>query len=186
MSNGAAEFSELMTRVRAGSEEAAWELIAQYGDLVFRVVRNRLPQNLRRAFDSEDFVQVAWASVFRHRSRLDRFDTAGDFIAFVATVAANKVRMEVRRRCQLQKHNVNRERPLDSAAQCDDQAPTPCEVAVAREQWERLLEKQPDHYQEIVQLRYLGYTSREIAGKVGLDDGTVRRILRNILKNTVS
>ena len=78
---------------------------------------------------------------------------------------------------------MNRERPFDSAANCAAPAPTPSEVAIAREQWSRLLENQPEHYQQVVQLRYLGYSSREIADQVGLDEGTVRRILRKIFKN---
>ncbi len=54
MGNGAADFSELISRVRGGSQEAAWELITEYGDLVLRAVRKRLPDDLRRAFDSQD------------------------------------------------------------------------------------------------------------------------------------
>jgi hypothetical protein len=81
-------------KVRVGSQQAVGDLLADYGDLVLRVVRRRLPQTLRRLFDSHDFAQVVWGSIFRHRSRLNRFNTADEFVAFVATVAANKVRME--------------------------------------------------------------------------------------------
>ena len=186
MQDGTAEFSELMARVREGSQQAAWELFSQYGELVFRVVRSKLPRDLRRAFDSADFVQVAWGSIFRHRSRLARLKSPGEFIAFLATVAANKVRMEVRRRCLQKKRNVNRERPLDSAAvSVATSEPTASQVAMAREKWFGLLEGQPAHYQEVIRLRYLGYSSRDIAVRVGLDEGTVRRILRNIFRKVM-
>ncbi len=183
MCNGATDFSQLIARVRAGSQDAAWELIAEYGDLVFRVVRRKLPPALRGMFDSQDFVQVAWGSIFRHRSRLDRFETPAEFTAFLGTVAANKVRLEIRRRLKQQKHNVNRERPLDSSVHhCAAKDPTASQVAIAQEEWSRLLADQPPHYQEIIHLRYLGHSTREIANRVGLDEGSVRRILRKLLK----
>ena len=183
MKPGAAEFTRLLTCLREGSEQAAWELLAEYGDLVFRVVRHRLPQDLRRAFDSQDFAQDVWASIFRHRSRLGRLETQGAFVAFLATVAANKVRLEIRRRLRQQKHNMNRERPFDSSVhyRAAGEA-TPSQVAIARERWCRLLEKQPPHYQEIIRLRCLGHSYREIAARVGLDDGSVRRVLRGMIR----
>jgi hypothetical protein len=94
MKHMTADFSRIIAGVRDGSQQAAGDLLAEYGDLVLRVVRRRLPQTLRRLFDSHDFAQVVWGSIFRHRSRLNRFNTADEFVAFVATVAANKVRME--------------------------------------------------------------------------------------------
>jgi RNA polymerase sigma-70 factor (ECF subfamily) len=183
MSSEEASFVVLMSQVRGGSQDAAWELIARYGDLVRRVVRKQLPRELRKAFDSDDFVQVAWGTIFRHRSRLCRFETSAEFVAFLAAVAANKVRGEVRRRLHQQKHNVNREHPLDQAEDhVVESVPTPSQVAIAREKWFRILENQPAHYQEVVKLRYVGHSSREIADRIGLDEGTVRRILRRIFK----
>ncbi|MHB8974158.1 MAG: RNA polymerase sigma factor [Pirellulaceae bacterium] len=184
MKTGAVEFSRLLAGVREGSEQAAWDLLTEYGEFVFRVVRKRLPQDLRRAFDSHDFVQVVWASIFRHRSRLSRFETSGEFVAFLAAVAANKVCLEIRRRLRQQKHNMNRDRPFDSSANyCAAAEATPSQVAIARENWFRLLEGQPPHYQEIIRLRYLGHSFREIASRVGLDEGSVRRILRKMFRD---
>lgn len=184
MNPGAAEFSRLLADVREGSEQAAWDLLARYGDFVFRVVRQRLPEDLRRVFDSQDFVQVAWASIFRHRSRLSRFETPGEFVAFLAAVAANKVRLEIRRRLRQQKHTMNRDRPLDSSAlYCAATQATPSQVAIARENWFRLLAEQPAHYRQIIRLRYLGYSFRDIAAQVDLDEGSVRRILRKMSRD---
>ena len=186
MSHQDAAFEMLMSRVRSGSQEAAWELIAEYGDLVLRVVRMRLPHRLRRAFDSEDFVQIAWGTIFRHRSRLCRFEKQQELVAFLAAVAANKVRMEIRRRLHQQKFNVTREEPLSQADQTGlVTVPTPSQVAVAREQWFRLLDNQPAHYQEIIRLRFLRHSSREIARLVGLDEGTVRRVLRKLYREVI-
>jgi DNA-directed RNA polymerase specialized sigma24 family protein len=53
---------------------------------------------------------------------------------------------------------------------------------MAREKWLRLLENQPEHYQEVIRLRYLGYNATDIANRVGLDEGTVRRIMRKVFQ----
>jgi DNA-directed RNA polymerase specialized sigma24 family protein len=93
--------------------------------------------------------------------------------------------LEIRRRCQQKKHNLIRERALESGVSHHaGTEPTPSEVAMAREKWFRLLDNQPSHYKEVVQLRYLGYSSPEIAEQVGVDEGTVRRILRKILSHS--
>jgi RNA polymerase sigma factor (sigma-70 family) len=174
-------FAELMAGVQAGAEEAARELVETHQNLLLWLVRKQLPGVLRRAFDSQDFVQVAWNSVFRHRSRLGRFERAEEFTAFLAAVVNHKVGMEVRRRLLLQKHNVNRERQLDShGAVSAANDPTPSQVAIARERWSRLLESLPTHYRKMMYMRYLGHSTREIAQEMGMDEGSVRRIVRRI------
>src|SRR5688572_6815628 len=80
-------FIELIRQVQAGSQEAAWDLVERYSDEIRRVVRRRLPQDLQAKFDSDDYVQATWLSVFRHRSRLVAYDQPHQFFALVATVA---------------------------------------------------------------------------------------------------
>ena len=185
MTKPSSEFCELMARVRDGSQDAAWELVARYSELVVRSVRKRLPDDLRRAFDSDDFAQIAWATFFRHPSRVSRLETPGEFVRFMATVAANKVRMEVRKRCVRQKHNVNRERAHDSALELQAGSdPTPSQFAIARERWFRLMEGRPARHQEVIRLRFLSHTMQEIANKLGMNEGSVRRILRNVCRET--
>ncbi len=181
------EFLVLLGRVQRGSEEAAWDLIQKFGPQILRVVRRRLPDVLRRKFDSQDFVQAAWASVFAHRSRLVRFTKSEQFVAYMATVAGNKVAMEVRKRLQGKKYNVQRERPLldngeERNAGVNGQQPSPSQVAVAKETWQQLLADQPSHYRRIVELRYTGVSYREIADQLGFDESTVRRAIRKILR----
>jgi len=49
----------LMRRVSRGSEDATWELIERFGRAIQRAVRRALNKELRRKFDSLDFVQMA-------------------------------------------------------------------------------------------------------------------------------
>ena len=91
-------FRRLMQDLEAGSPEAAEKLVQQYGDVILRVIRSRLNRLLRRQLDSEDVRQVVWASFFAHRSLYARFNAPEQLIAFLKSVAANKVIDECRRR----------------------------------------------------------------------------------------
>ena len=182
------EFTELIQQVRNGSQDAAWELIESFGPQILRVVRRRLPVVLRQKFDSQDFVQAAWASIFAHRSRLTRFTRSEEFVAFMGAVAGNKVGMEVRKRLQGQKYNVQNEKSLDDSvkAPANIHQPSPSQVAVARERWTQILADQPPHYRKIIELRYTGVSYGEIAERLGFDESTVRRAMKKIWRDQES
>jgi len=183
-------FRDLMRRVREGSEDAAWELNRRYGGYIRRAVRRVLNPKLRSKFDSIDFVQLVWQSFFRMRDNADRFEKPQHLVKFLAGMACNKVHMEVRRRLSTEKYDVGREVSLGRSPGRDGpELPArqagPVDVAIAREQWERLLQDQPAHYRRIIQLKLQGHTSAEIGTILGLDAQTVRRFLKKLLHATV-
>ena len=45
-----------------------------------------------------------------------------------------------------------------------------------------MMESQPDHYKEIIKLRFHGLTMREIAGRLNLHENTVQRVLQRVLQ----
>jgi RNA polymerase sigma factor (sigma-70 family) len=176
------DFTDLMQRVRAGSQEAARSLVEQYGDHILRVVRRRLHRKLRSKFDSLDFQQDVWASFFADQPQ-KTFERPEALAAFLAKLARNKVLMAVRQRCRLQKYNVHREHSLDGSAACQAGGvaapePTPSQLAVAREKWDQLLEGRPPRHQHILILLRQGYTHKQIAQELGVDERTVRRVVR--------
>lgn len=184
-------FHALICHVREGSEDAAWDLVDQYGSAIQRAVRRALNAKLRSKFDSMDFVQLVWNSFFRVRDKLDRFDRPEELTAFLITMARNKVGMEARRRLMTQKYNVNHEESIDQLhaqkrMNIPSRHPLPVDIAIARERWERLLEKQPPHYRKIIYLRLQGYTYKSIADQVNLDECTVRRFLKKLLHKTAA
>jgi len=184
------EFRDLIRQAREGSEDAAWQLVDQYGEAIRRAVRRSLSKQLRPKFDSLDFVQLVWTSFFRVRNKLDRFSRPEELTAYLLTMARNKVGMEIRRRLMTDKYNVNRERALDCSddreqADQPNRQPPPIDVAIAREQWSRMLQDQPNHYRQIVELRLRGHTYRHIADVLNLDECTVRRFLKRLLRETV-
>lgn len=178
-----------MDRVREGSEDAARELVDQYGESIRRAVRRALHERLRSKFDSLDFVQIVWNSLFRGRDKLGRFGRPEELTAYLVTMARNKVGMEVRRRLMTEKHGVKHEESLEQLQASGNmnipsRQPTPIDEAIAHEQWDRLLEGRPEYYRRIVQLRLQGNTYKEIAGVVGVDERTVRRVLKRLLQAT--
>jgi RNA polymerase sigma factor (sigma-70 family) len=174
-------FRDLLQEVEAGSEDAIRKLLASHGEVVLRVVRARMNRVLRSQYDSEDFVQAVWASFFKYRDLIGRFETIDDLAAFLRSMAANKVMQECRRRLKSQRFDRRRERAaeswgLRSLDQFRTADPTPSAVASAAEEFSRLSEVE----QKLAQLRAAGSTHEEIAAALGIHPSTVRRILRKI------
>jgi RNA polymerase sigma factor (sigma-70 family) len=178
------DFSLLMQRIREGSDDAVKELLEVYGPHILRVVRRRLNQNLRSKFDSQDFVQSVWASFFAIRPNEYMFDRPEALITFLVNLARNKVVDCVRQRFQTTIHTVNREHSLDGSAayalEMEGQQPSPSQVALAKEEWDRLLDSVPAYQRPILTLLWQGHTQQEIAQQLGVGEKTIRRIVRRI------
>lgn len=175
------EFRSLVSQVKQGSEEAARELISQYGRHVMRVVRRSLDRQLRSKFDSMDFSQAVWLSFFRDRQKIAEFDQPHQLVVFLANVTRNKVIEETRRRFNTQKCNVEKERALvetDEGIKSSD--PTASQVAIVEERIDELAATLPERYREIVRLVYQGVSHREIAEKLCIHERTVSKILARI------
>lgn len=191
MSESHPDFSSLMKRIQQGCPDAARELLAHYEAHLLRVIRRKLNKRLRPKFDSLDFVQAVWASFFANPPRERVFERPEDLVGYLVRLAQNKVIDAVRQRLQTQKHNLNREHSLDGsaafqAAGLTARQPTPSQLAVAREEWDRLLQGQPAHYQQILDLRRQGHSPPEIARELGLDETTVRRALHRLARRTLA
>ena len=181
------DFHTLMDRVRNGSDEAAQELLDLYGDHIFRAVRRRLNRSLRSKYDSQDFVQAVWASFFANLPTVREFDRPEALIAFLARVASNKVIDECRTRLQTEKNDIKRERSMESVCvgttdPLKGNDPTPSQVAIANEQWGRMIDGQPSHYRRIMELRAEGISNNEIADRLEINEKTVRRVVQRQLK----
>ena len=85
---------------------------------------------------------------------------------------------------QTQKANVNRERSLSEDASQEvvvpGREPTPSQVAIEHEQWERMMGEVPSHHRPILKLRAAGETQEEIASLLGVNEKTVRRVLSKL------
>ena len=180
--NPVTDFQELLKSAAAGSDAARQELTQRYGDAIYRVVRLRLSSALRRRFDSDDFVQEVWVSFFKRDELLSRFDDATQLIAWLKTVAANKVIDECRRSLTAQKRDARKERsadtwripPLELVAQSTAESPA---SELIREESISSLNSSD---RRLVRLLLDGATQAEAATILGVSERTVRRALRRI------
>lgn len=91
-------FQDLMTRVRAGDDAAATELVRRYEPAIRRVVRMRLTDSrLRRAFDSMDVCQSVLGSFFV-RAALGQYELThpDQLLKLLAQMARHKVTDQMR------------------------------------------------------------------------------------------
>ncbi len=188
MADSQQEIEALLLRIREGSQDAVRELLDRYGDALLRVIRRRLARPLRRQFDSADFVQAVWASFFAARPDRRHFESPEALIAFLAQVAKNKMADAARREFQAGKRDVNRTHSLEGsaaapAALAHSRSPTPSQVVGAEDQWDRMLEGQPEHARQILGLLRLGHTHDEVAARLGLNEKTVRRVVERAFRS---
>ncbi|REJ71011.1 MAG: hypothetical protein DWQ34_00070 [Planctomycetota bacterium] len=176
------EFRELLVAAGSGSESAIQALTDRYGEAVLRIVRSRLSPALRRRFDSVDFVQEVWATFFRHDELMRQFETGDQLLAWLRTVAANKVIDECRRSLTAKKRDARRERSVDTwrvpaleeiAAGRPD---SPEDALILRERIASL----SDNDRNLVHLLLEGATQAEVAARLGVSERTIRRALNRI------
>jgi len=184
MSTAPTEFVQLMQQVKAGSEQAARELLDRYGEHILRAIRRRLGRRMRSQFDSADFLQAVWASFYAHQSWLSRFHRPEALIAFLARVATNKVISQCRS-WKKRQHYQALELHIDSGSKGggiqrfpNKKQPTPSQLAIAKETCERLVRDDPRTYRRVMELRIAGLSYTQIAQEVEMHEAKVRRIVR--------
>jgi RNA polymerase sigma-70 factor (ECF subfamily) len=191
---GDRDFADLIERARSGDESAISILLAQFESQVRAVVRVRLPRSMRNQFDSMDFVQSVWTSVLptvlaRKGDEVGTFADAGHFRGYLAGVARNKIFEEHRRLTRTKKYDLAREErlyvrkgerevPIEVAAN----QPSASEKFQERDRLEQLTEGLSPEETQIVQLRREGRTFEEIAGRLGVSERSVRRLIEEIRK----
>lgn len=177
-------FRDLTDRLKGGSESAFEEILQRYGPYVMRSVRRSLDRRLRARFDSQDFAQAVWMTAHEHRDRLAACTSPESLMALLVTIAQRKVRYEFRRHLQAEKQNINKERSMQADSFVlplpDHSAEHPSQIVLAREQWDLMVHEEPPRYREILELRCEGLTLDEIAEKVGVNERTVRRVIKKL------
>jgi len=175
---------ELLEKLNGGDEVAAQQVFVAYEPYLRKVVRRLLPAPLRAKFDSVDVFQSVCGDVLvTFRQGGMRFQTVAQLRAFLIRATRNRFIDRVRQH----RTAVRLERPLTS----DDAGvpggrpplspqPRPSESAAAEELWERLLALCPPEHHQLLRMRRQGASASEIAARVHIHEGSVRRILREL------
>jgi RNA polymerase sigma-70 factor (ECF subfamily) len=183
MAESHGEFAQLIERVRAGSEDAARELIARYGGAVIRVIRSRLDRKLRAKYDSADLAQDVWASFFNGALSRYPLRTPTDLAHLLTRMAGHKAVDAFRAW-----HHTRRRREhlMDSATVrqevrdvCAGQK-SPSQAVAVEEEWEQVLQQQSARDQRILILLRQGHSYQEIADELGVAERTVRRVVMRL------
>jgi RNA polymerase sigma factor (sigma-70 family) len=172
----------LMARVCAGDQDAVRVLLDEYGAFLLHVIRRKLSAELRTHFDSADFTQAVWASFFTGPLQDYHFNSPQELLRFLVGLARHKLCDAARQR-RRQKRNASCTHSLDGSAAYHAETlrasePTASQIALAEEQWDRLLRGQPDHYRRILVLLREGHTRREVARELSINERTVHRVVR--------
>ncbi|MFO0843102.1 MAG: sigma-70 family RNA polymerase sigma factor [Gemmataceae bacterium] len=160
-------FPDLISRVRAGDDAAATDLVKRYEPEIRREVRFLLRDPfLRRSFDSMDICQSVMGSFFL-RAALGEYDIdrPEDLIRLLISMTRNKV-VDATRRQRAQRRDHRRATSLESV-DVEAVTPSPSQVVEHRELLAALRGKLNDEERQLADLRALGREWADIAAEVG-------------------
>lgn len=171
----------LVQRLRQGDSAAAAELVKAYEPLLRMVIRRQLSVTQQSKFDSVDIVQSIWMDVLAGFNRSQwEFENSAQLQAFLIKVAKNRLIDRAR-----QQRNVLAVSALLADEVASPAIDTPSEELISAELWGQLLELCPPHHHPILELKRQGFKIVEIAERVGMHSGSVRRILYDLSKRIV-
>jgi len=173
----------VVQRWRDGDEGAAEVIYLRYADRLWKLARTQIGQRLGRRFDAEDVVQSVFRTFFR-RTRNDEFavDQSVALWHLLVKITINKVR----RKAKFHKAAI-RDIAREIHAPGDELLPETladlpeAESSVALlDELDDLLARLKDREVEIVRLCLEGFSTAEIATRVGGSKATVRRVLNRV------
>ena len=170
----------LLEHLNSGDGEAAARAFAAYEPYLRKVVRRLLPAQLRSKFDSIDVVQSMHCDVLAaFRAGGMRFSSVAHLRAFLVRATRNRFVDRVRqyRTAARLERPIGESEPVHLPA-CSQ--PRPSESAAAEELWARMLGLCPPEHRELLELRRRGASASEIGARVGMHEGSVRRVLREL------
>jgi RNA polymerase sigma-70 factor (ECF subfamily) len=185
MSDHPADDRDLVAAFKAGSQSAARELFDRYCEKLMRLARRRIGQRMATRVDPEDVIQSAFRTFFTHVRNDDfTFQEENDLFKLLVRLTVNKALRQIAHH-RAAKRDPSRETgqgtgATDVLGNLTSHEPSP-EVEVALlDEFERFLEQLPEFDRNVLELRVQGYSTVEIAEKVGSYDRKIRRVLERI------
>ncbi len=179
--------ADLVDRWRAGDEVAADILHNRYLAKLLHLVSRHLASRFHPRLDPDDVVQSVFGSFFNGaREGRYAFDGEDDFWKLLLTIALNKVRNTVRHHQTLMRDpgKESFSTSVDGAeillANLRNPQRLAAEYAGFLETLDALLSRLDPDEQELLRHQIEGYTQKEIARKMKLNDRTIRRMLARI------
>ncbi len=178
---------DLVINYQAGSESAARDLFDKYCERLMKLAKRRIGQRMASRFDPEDVIQSAFRTFFT-RVKNDEFTFEQEDDLFKLLVRLT-VRKTLRR---IEYHNAAKRNPnLEAAQRTDDVEPfsllagqnvTPDMEVALIDEFQQLIGQLPELDRQVLELKVQGYTTVEIAEKLGSYERKIRRVLERIEK----
>jgi len=172
---------ELIAAYKAGSESAARKLFDRYCEKLMRLARRRIGQRMASRIDPEDAVQSAFRTFFaRVKSDQFTFEGESDLFKLLVRLTVNKTLRQIAHH-RAAKRDPGRETGQGSEEEglldqiTADEPPPEVQVALL-EEFDRFLSQLPQFDRKVLELKFEGYTTTEIAEKLGSYDRKIRRV----------
>ena len=176
---------DLVNEFQDGSQSAAKELFDKHCERLLRLAKRRIGQRMSSRFDPEDVVQSAFRTFFT-RVKNDEFAFENEDDLFKLLVRLT-VRKTLRR---IQYHRADKRNPEVEAGNQSDgsevfnrvashEPAAELEVALLDE-FEKFVGQLPVLDRQVLELKVQGYSTVEIAEKLGTYDRKVRRIIERL------
>lgn len=183
--------SELLERWFGGDRAALRELVERNQDWVKARVRARLGQRLRKAGESDDYVQEAMLDFLEYSPRF-RVETEGQLRGLLARIVENTIRDQHDYWFQARRRTLSREQPVSSETVLDlsprANALTPPDEKTAKREMDALLRMavellDPEDRRVVVLRHWDDLAFGAIAEQVGISaDGARKRYERALPK----
>ncbi len=171
----------LLERLGNGDAAALEEAVRDYGPYLRLVIRRSLSGRLRAKFDSADVVQSVWVHMIRALRRGDwQLTDRASLRALLVTVARRRLVSRYRHHRTALEHDRTEGADLEGLPARRQARPS--EVVQANELWDRLLALCPPANRELLHLRRQGLSLEEIATRIGMHEGSVRRVIRKLAR----
>jgi RNA polymerase sigma factor (sigma-70 family) len=189
-----AKFNRLMADVRAGSEDAIWQLAETYTPYIIRAARLSLDPGCRSKLDSQDLAQTLWTSLLLNPADLSKLRTPEELVAFLVRATKNKV-IDKMRHFRTQRRDIGRERRLQTFVSEESDAikgrtrselqsrdPSPSKIVSVRERWNQIVAGASERDRQILELRREGTEFKTISAQLQIDESTARRAIQRLIE----
>ena len=182
-------FVDLMTRLRAGDQEAAAQVFHRYAHQLISLARHRLDQVITRKVDPEDVLQSVFRTFFRRHAdgkfKLDGWKNVWGMLAIITVRKCAHANRHYRTQaCDARKELNALPAPYWAEAGMSWDAiardPTPADAAILAETVEQIFAELEPRDQEILRLSLRGHNTPQISEQVQRTERTVQRVLERV------
>jgi RNA polymerase sigma-70 factor (ECF subfamily) len=176
---------QLIAEFQAGSESAAQALFDRYCERLMRLAKRRIGQRMTSRVDPEDVVQSAYRTFFtRVKNDEFSFHEQDDLFKLLVRLTVHKALRQIayhraaKRNPELEA--LQSSNPQEFLQQISAESATPDMEVALLDEFEQFMGQLQPLDRDVLQLKLQGYSTVEIAEKLGSYDRKIRRVLERI------